>query len=100
MTMEHAKEIAILFCALCGMAGLIISLICVAMVAGFLRSTHTVQYLPHDNTDAFKPEPDLAAENEAALLNQVGRKKKPERPTVVEDLDAPLEAINQTDITF
>ena len=82
-----------------GIAGFVISCICVAMVAGFTRSTHTVQYVPHDNSDAFQPEPSLVEENEKALLAQVGRKKK-DKPTVVEDLDAPIEEIAQTDITF
>lgn len=85
-------------CAFLGLAGFLVSCICVAMIAGFVRSTHTVQYVPHENT---LPEidPDLAAENEKALLDQVGRKKK-DKPTVVEDLDAPLEEIAQSDIKF
>lgn len=91
------KETILMGCALLGMAGFIISCICVAMVAGFTRSTHTVQYVPHDNTPAFVPETDLLQENEEALLNKVGRKKK---PTVVEDLDAPIEEITKTELTF
>lgn len=93
-------EIGILFAGMCGVFGFVISLVCVAMVAGFTRSTHTVQYVPHDNTPAFEPEADLLKENEAALLNQVGKKKKVEKPTVVEDLDATIEEINQSDFAY
>lgn len=88
---------------MCGFAGLIISLICVACVVGFTRSTHSVQYVPYDNAPAKEAEKsleELERENEAALLNKVGRKKKPEQPTVVEDLDAPLKEITSSDIQF
>lgn len=96
---EEMKEAMFLFCGLCGFAGLMISLVCVAMIAGFTRSTHTVQYVPHDNTPAFAPQPDVVTENEQALLDKVGKKKK-DIPTVVEDLDSPIEEIIQTDIKF
>jgi hypothetical protein len=88
-----------LFGGLCGFAGLIISMACVAIVTGIMRSTHTVQYMPHDNAEAFKPEPNILEENEKALMDKVGKKNK-EKPTVVEDLNAPLEEITKTDITF
>lgn len=81
-----------------GMAGFVISCICVAMVAGFTRSTHTVQYIPHEETLP-TVDKDIVKENEEALLAQVGRKKK-DKPTVVEDLDAPIEEIAQSDIKF
>lgn len=96
---EDWKMYLTVFAGLCGFAGFVISLICVAMVAGFTRSTHSVQYIPHDNTNAFTPDPDLVTENEQALLDKVGKKKK-EKPTVVEDLDSVIEDINQTDINF
>lgn len=82
-----------------GFVGFIVSCICVAMVAGFLRSTHTVQYVPHDNTPAFEPEVDVVAENEKALLDKVGKKKK-EQPTVVEDLDSTIHDIAKSEINF
>jgi len=82
-----------------GFIGFIISLICVAMISGFVRSTHTVQYLPHDNAEVFSPTSDIAAENEKAILDSVGRKKK-DRPTVIEPLDQPLEDIIKSDIGF
>ncbi len=93
------RDLIILVCGILGLVGFVVSLICVAMVAGFTRSTHTVQYLPHDNTEAFKPDPDLLAENEDALFDKVGKKKK-DRPTVVEDLDSVIEDITQTELTF
>lgn len=82
-----------------GIAGFIVSCICVAMVAGFTRSTHTVQYIPHENPEMLNPITDLELENEKALLDKVGRKTK-DRPTVIEDLDAPLAEIAKTDIQF
>lgn len=93
------KEAILLSCGILGVAGFVISCICVAMVAGFTRSTHTVQYIPHDNSQAFIPPADLVSENEQALLDKVGKKTK-EKPTVVEDLDSPIEEINQSDIGF
>lgn len=92
-------ESAVIVCGILGLVGFVTSLICVAMVAGFTRSTHTVQYLPHDNTESFKPEADLEEENERALLDKVGKKKK-ELPTVVEDLDAPIRDIAESEINF
>ena len=82
-----------------GIAGFFVSCICVAMIAGFTRSTHTVQYVPHDNSSLEKTESELLAENEQALLDKVGKKQK-EKPTVVEELDLPIEEINQSDINF
>lgn len=91
------KEAILLSCGILGLAGFIISCVCVAMVAGFTRSTHTVQYVPHDNSGTFQPEPDVIKENEEALLSTVGRKKK---PTVVEDLDSSIEEVTKSDINF
>lgn len=93
--MEHLT----IFFGMLGLIGFVVSLICVALVAGFLRSTHTVQYLPHDNTQAFNPEPDLLEENEKALLEKVGKKKK-EKPTVIEDLDQVILDTLNSDIKF
>lgn len=93
------KDIIILTCGVLGLVGFVVSLICVAIVAGFTRSTHTVQYVPHDNTDAFIPPVDVMEENEKALFDKVGKKKKDE-PTVIEKLDSPIEEINRSDISF
>jgi uncharacterized protein YneF (UPF0154 family) len=93
------NETIILAGGILGIAGFIVSCICVAMVAGFTRSTHTVQYLPHDNTAAFKAEPDLVEQNEKALLDKVG-KKFSEKPKVVQDLDEVVEEITKTDVNF
>lgn len=93
------KEAILLAGGILGCAGFVISLVCVAILTGVMRATHSVQYVPHDNGDTFKPEPDLLAENEKALLDQVGKKKK-EKPTVVEDQDAIIEEIAQTELKF
>ena len=82
---------------ICGFIGLILGLVCVAIVSGFVRSTHTVQYLPLKSDDTELPE-EVKEDTEEALFNKVGRKsKKPEAPTVLEDLDAPIKEINQSD---
>jgi hypothetical protein len=94
--------IMILTGGILGLVGFVVSLICVAMVVGFLRSTHSVQYLPFENTEKGEEIPDaakIAAENDAALMNKVGKKKK-EAPTVVEPLDSAIEQINHSDIKF
>lgn len=93
------KEVILLTGGVMGVAGFVISLVCVAIVTGMMRATHTVQYMPHDNAEAFKPLDSVLEENEKALLDKVGKKKK-EEPTVVENLDAPIEEITRTDITF
>ena len=94
------KDLILLSGGVLVLVGFVVSLICVAMVAGFTRSTHTVQYVPHDNTPAFEPEPDLLKENEDALLGKVGKKNKVEKPTVVEVLDAPIEEITKSDLNW
>jgi len=96
------RDAILISCGVLGAAGFVISCICVSMVAGFLRSTHTVQYVPHDNTDVLdemRKQDAINAENEKALLASVGRKKK-DQPTVVEDLDSTIEEINKTELKF
>jgi hypothetical protein len=89
----------IMFGGLLGLVGFVVSLICVAMVAGFTRSTHTVQYVPHEQPgDDFKTNEELEKENEKALLDKVGRIK--DRPTVVTPIDEPIDQVNETEINF
>ncbi len=79
-----------------GMIGLVLGLVCVSIVAGFVRSTHTVQYVPHENPIL---DEEVKEDNEEALLNKVGRKsRKKEWPTNLENLDQPIEQILQSDI--
>lgn len=96
---EEMKLAFILFCSICGLVGMVISMVCVAMVAGFTRSTHTVQYVPHENDAAFVPPADILAANEQALLDKVGKKKK-EEPTVIESLDSAIDEINNSELKF
>lgn len=93
------KETLIIAGAVLGIAGFCVSLICVAMVAGFTRSTHTVQYVPHENDASFVPPADILAANEQALLDKVGKKKK-EEPTVIESLDSAIDEINNSELKF
>lgn len=87
------NETVAMFGGICGVAGLVISLICVACVVGFTRSTHTVQYVPAD-TPAISIEPTLPDEfeEEQELLKKVGRKPKPINPA-----ENAVEDITQTD---
>lgn len=100
--MTEVQMSLLIACALLGLIGFVISLICVAMIAGFTRSTHTVQYMPVDNKEIeniLAPSEDIARENEEALLSMVGRKKKT-KLEVVDPLDAALEEIAKSDIQF
>lgn len=97
--MSEEKMAVLMFCGLCGFVGFVISLLCVAMVSGFLRSTHSVQYLPHEVTAPEKTDEELIAENEKALLDKVGKKQK-EKPTIIEELDSHIEDIVKSDINF
>lgn len=91
-------DLLIVLGGILGLVGFIVSLICVAMIAGFTRSTHTVQYVPHDNSEVLKDEEEIIAENEKILLDKVGKKKK--EVTILDDLDSPLEEISKTEIHF
>lgn len=79
MEMTGLLAFILLFGGICGVIGLTISLICVACVVGFLRSTHTVQYMPVEtpyiNEPLVPPQNELDEEEE--LLKKVGRKPKP-----------------------
>ncbi len=98
--MTHTQEAVLVFASLAGMAGFFVSLICVSVVVGMARATHTVQYVPHDNSTAdLIPQSDILKENEEALLDKVGKKKR-EQPTVVEDLDAAVAEVAQSDVKF
>ncbi len=84
----------------------VISLICVAIVVGMSRATHSVQYVPHDQdpfeeiSEHLKEDERIAAENEKALLDKIGPTKKREKVTAVEDLDQALEEITTSDVRF
>lgn len=92
--MQLETGIAI-FGGICGLIGMGISLICVACVVGFTRSTHTVQYVPLETpnlVDADLPVKTQLDEEEE-LLKNVGR--KPKEP--VNLADSAVESVTQTD---
>lgn len=79
MEMTGLLAFILLFGGICGVIGMGISLVCVACVVGFLRSTHTVQYMPVETPkfdDALVP-PKTELDEEEELLKKVGRKPKP-----------------------
>lgn len=70
------SELAIALCLVggaCGFVGMVISLICVACVVGFLRSTHKIQYVP------LKDEGESAIDEVATTIDEellkVGKKR-------------------------
>ena len=75
------SEFNLIICLL-SIASLVISLICVAIVAGFTRSTHTVQYQPYENTE-IKPTEELAKENSELIEAPIGRRSKELRNAIV-----------------
>lgn len=76
---------------LCGFAGLVISLICLACVIGFTRSTHKIQYVPLETTELDASLEDDEDALELAELKKVGRKK------LISEADEELEDIVKTD---
>ena len=94
-------DAVMLFCAVLGLVGFVVSLICVAMIAGFLRSTHTVQYVPAEPTKVDIPDP-LAffneEEEEKEILEKVG-KKKPADP-IISQIDEEMEEITKSDSLY
>lgn len=89
--MEHLLVLG----GLCGFMGLGISLICVACVVGFTRSTHTVQYVPLETPNLVDPDMPVKTEldEEEELLKKVGR--KPKGP--VNQAEAAVSDVTQTD---
>jgi hypothetical protein len=83
-------------------AGFVISLICVAIVAGFTRSTHTVQYVeppkPVDMPDPFLFEK-LEEQEEKEILSKVG-KKKPQIDPVSSMLNDEMLEVTKSDSLF
>lgn len=71
------------------------------MIAGFTRSTHTVQYVeppkPMDIPDPFLFEK-LQEEEEKEIIQKVGKKKKPDPISSL--VDETLEEITKTDSLF
>ncbi len=101
--MSYTLALILLVGGVLGLVGFVVSLICVAIVVGMSRSTHTVvPYTPMEEKLA-EIEDEIAAEEESRraeeekLFNSVGRKKKPkEEPAPTLDLlDDPIAEINQ-----
>ena len=91
-------EIISIICAVLGFVGFIISLICVSIIAGFVRSTHTVQYVP---TEAPAIDPvleEVAKENEDFFDMPIGKKRKLKE--AIQPIDAVLEEVTDTDTLY
>ena len=76
------SEFNLIICLL-SVASLVISLICVAIVAGFTRSTHTVQYEPYQNDSIIKASEELAKENAEVIEMPIGRKNKDHKKAIM-----------------
>ena len=96
------NDAVMLFCALCGLAGFIVSLICVAMIAGFVRSTHTVQYVPAEPMDIPDPLKFMEEETkeEEQLFDNLGRKKKKPKDPISELIEDEMEDVTKTDALY
>jgi low affinity Fe/Cu permease len=89
-------ETILFFCAMLGAVGFVVSLICVAMIAGFLRSTHTVQYIPQEvPAGPLKPWSD--EEELEKLKESVGKKKV---DPIADEIDSAMEEITKSDVLF
>lgn len=100
MTPMVISIVAVVF----GIVGFVVSLICVAIIAGFTRSTHTVQYVeppkPMDLPDPFLEE-NLEEAAEMEIISKVGKKKKVETPDPVSSiLDEEMENLTKSDSLF
>lgn len=88
--------------AILGLVGFVVSLLCVAMIAGFLRSTHTVQYLPAEKAvdipDPLKAFFDEGVEEEKEILESIGKKKKTD--PIMEEINAEMEEITKSDALY
>lgn len=89
------ENFVLLFGGLCGVIGMVISLICLACIVGFTRSTHTVQYVPMETPKLDDADLPLKTEldEEEELLRKVGR--RPKEP--VNQAEAAVDAVTQTD---
>jgi hypothetical protein len=91
-------EIISIVCGILGLVGFVVSLICVSIIAGFVRSTHTVQYVPTETPKIEPVDEELAKENEEFFDMPIGKKKKIKE--AIQPLDAVLEEINETDTLY
>lgn len=86
-----------------GLVGFVVSLICVAMIAGFLKSTHTVQYVEPpkaiDIPDPFLFE-SLEEKEEKEILAKVGKKKVETQDPISSILDEEMEEITKSDSLY
>ena len=60
-----------------------LSLVSVAILAGFTRSTHTVQYEPYQNDSIIKASEELAKENAEIIEMPIGRKNKDHKKAIM-----------------
>lgn len=85
--------IMILTGGILGLVGFIISLVCVAMVAGFLRSTHKVQYVPMTEESA-EETPMKEESEEMEELKKIGRKPR------ISEADQVITELNKSDVLY
>lgn len=96
----------------CGFVGMVISLICVACVVGFLRSTHKIQYVPlHNEGQSAVDEVTSTAPvptEEDEELKKVGKKRSvvlqkapnelsAEAKNIISEANSELDSVTQSD---
>lgn len=95
---QYIPVITVIF-GLLGFVGFIISLICVALVAGFTRSTHQVQYVPAETINPELEEflKDPTASYDLEELEKAGKKRT---EVLIKPIDETLEEISSSEISI
>lgn len=97
--MEQYFPIITVIFGLLGFVGFIISLICVAIIAGFTRSTHKVQYVPVENLnpeiESYLKDPEGAYDLEE--LDKAGKKRS---EVLLKPIDEVLEEVSSSEISI
>jgi hypothetical protein len=86
-------ELILMFGGVCGVLGFFVSLVCLACVIGFTRSTHKIQYVPLKDEEILPPVSD-EEDLDLAELKKVGRKK------LISEADDELQEITTSDSLY
>lgn len=99
--MENYLPLFLIFGAILGVVGFVVSCICVAICVGMMKATHTIQYVPAETTnpelEKFLKDP--LGEQDADIdkeLELAGKK----RSSVLQPIDNVVEAVATSDISI
>lgn len=100
MNMENYLPLLLIFGAILGVVGFIVSCICVAICVGMMKATHTIQYVPAEtNPELEKFLRDPLGEQDADIdkeLELAGKK----RSSVLQPIDNAVESVATSDISI